>query len=85
MDVSVLEINPVPAGNLKAFVKVQIGPMVIDGFRVVQQPDQKAWVSVPQERGTDGKYYNRIQIEDDDLLNRVRSTVLSAWESSDVH
>lgn len=69
------------AGNLKAFASVQLGPVILDGFRVIQQPGQKAWVSVPREKGADGNYYNRVYFEHDGDLDTVRSAVLSAWEN----
>jgi DNA-binding cell septation regulator SpoVG len=67
-------------GNLKAFVDVRIGAVVIRGCRVVQQPGQKAWVSMPQTKSGE-KYYAVVEIESEGLRNRVREVVLEHWES----
>ena len=81
---TVTTIKPIPnAGNLKAFASVQLGPVILDGFRVIQQPGQKPWVSVPQEKGSDGNYYNRVHFERDDDLAAVRAVVLQKWEEQD--
>ena len=41
-------VRLLPEGNLKAFVSVQIGPLIIADFRVIQQPAQSAYVAPPQ-------------------------------------
>ncbi len=33
---------------LKAFASVQVGDWIVNDWRIVQQPGQRAWVSVPQ-------------------------------------
>lgn len=59
--VTVLNIKRIEnAGNLKAIVDIKIGPLEIYKCRVVQQPNQSAWVSPPQEmyeRGGKKSYY----------------------------
>ena len=82
-DITVIKIQPLTnTGNLRAFADVRIGPVTIKGFRVVQQPGQQGWVSVPQQQNRDGKYYNTVLFDDKALLDRVRATVLSAWEAA---
>ena len=51
--VNVLTVKTLTEGNLRAIASVQIGPLVIHGCRVVQQPGQAAWTSAPQSEWTD--------------------------------
>ncbi len=82
-DITVIKIQPLThTGNLRAFADVKIGPVEIKGFRVIQQPGQKAWVSVPQQQSREGRYFNMVDFDDMALLDRVRATVLSAWEAA---
>ena len=80
----VTTIKPINnAGNIKAFASVRLGPAIVDGFKVVQQSEQKAWVSVPQEKGSDGNYYNRVHFEREDDLAAVRAAILKIWGGRD--
>ena len=80
--VFVEEIKDINKGNLKAFVTVTIERVTIKGFRIVQQPGKKAWVSVPQQEWTDNKgerrYSNIIELPDD-LLKHTRQIILDEW------
>lgn len=81
--VEVVNIRPVVnAGNLRALATVRIGPITLPGFRVIQQPGQRAWVSAPQEKGADGKWYPRLEITDRSLEGQVKAAVLQAWEET---
>jgi DNA-binding cell septation regulator SpoVG len=85
--IEVLEIRTIDRGNLRAFAKLRLGSVVIHGCRVIQQPGQKAWVALPQIPGrakADGSgagWFPVIEIVNRDLLDRVRSAVLEAWEA----
>ena len=83
MEVRVLKIRKVQKGALQAFVDIELEQVEIRGFRVVQQPDQRPWVSVPQnEYIKDGeKRYSNVVVLPDELKRRVQDTILSAWES----
>jgi DNA-binding cell septation regulator SpoVG len=49
--IAVVELVVINKGNLKAFVDVRIGlSSVVRKCRVAQQPGQRAWVNMPQER-----------------------------------
>jgi DNA-binding cell septation regulator SpoVG len=79
--IEVLEVRPVPgAGNLKAFVKVKLGCVVISSCRIIQQPARRAWVSLPQQKSGD-KWYPTIEISNRAVLDQVREAVLAAWEA----
>jgi DNA-binding cell septation regulator SpoVG len=68
---------------LKAYASIQLGNWIIHDWRVIQQPGQKAWVSVPQSSwtGRDGriKYRNLITIPGE-WRKRIEEEILKAWE-----
>jgi DNA-binding cell septation regulator SpoVG len=78
--IQVVALVPVAKGNLKAMASVRIGPsLLVHKCRVVQQPDQRAWVSMPQERweGNDGKpRYTALVELSGDLRARVEQAIL---------
>jgi DNA-binding cell septation regulator SpoVG len=87
--IEVLEIRRLPdTGNLKGFAKVRLGPVVIHGCRVIQQPGQKAWVALPQTParakadGSGAGWFPVVEITSKDLMPRVRDAVLDAWQRS---
>lgn len=78
--VEVLEIKPLPdAGNLRAFAKVQIGPFVLHGVRVIQQNSQRAYCALPQQQGQDGRWWPMLQCVDPGLEDLIKVAVLQAW------
>jgi DNA-binding cell septation regulator SpoVG len=72
----------VSAGNLKAMASVRIGPsLFVHKCRVIQQPGQRAWVSMPQERWEDreGKpQYTPLVVLTGSLKARVEAAILQA-------
>jgi DNA-binding cell septation regulator SpoVG len=83
--VTCLQIRPVKTpGNLRAFADVQIGPLVVTGCRIVQQPGQAAWVSMPQVQADNGTFYPCLRTDDDALRADVRERVLRAAASAGV-
>ena len=48
MTVTILAMKSADMGACKALASIQIGPLVIHDFRVVQQPGQRAYVQCPQ-------------------------------------
>ena len=81
MSIRVTRIRPIEKGNLKAFADVQIGEIEVRGFRVIQQPSQGAWVSVPQTEYTkdNEKRYHNIVVLSEDLKQKVDAEILRAW------
>lgn len=75
--------HPNKAGNLKAFVDVQVGStLTIFGCRVIQQPGQRAWVSPPQREWTtpDGtKKFSPVIEWRGPLKDAVERTILDAY------
>jgi DNA-binding cell septation regulator SpoVG len=81
--VKIVALKPFPkAGNLRAFVSVRLGSVVVHDLRIVQQPGQKAWVSLPQkEYQQDGqKKYSAIVELSESLKREVSRLVLAEWE-----
>lgn len=47
-DIELLEVRPVAsAGNVRAFVTIQLGGVTIHGCKIVQQQGQAAWLAMP--------------------------------------
>jgi DNA-binding cell septation regulator SpoVG len=78
--IEVLAVSAVSAGNLKGFASVRIGPsLVIHKARIIQQPGQRAWVSMPQEKwaGGDGQpHYTALVELTGTLKARVEAAIL---------
>jgi stage V sporulation protein G len=67
-------------GHLKAFVDVSIeGKMLIKGVRIVAG-NKGIFVSMPQERGKDGKWYEQVQFLDDGFKRQMTETILEEYE-----
>jgi DNA-binding cell septation regulator SpoVG len=86
--IEILEIRQIGGhGNLKAFVTVKLGCVKIFGCRIIQQPDQKPWVALPQvpaRKRADGSgsgWFAVIEITNRDVLDQLRAAVLAAWEA----
>ena len=85
-EVEVLEIKPVTdSSNLRALVKVRVGDMKIDRFRLIQEPGKRAYVSVPQLeyiKSNGGKsFFPMIGILDKQLKRKITGEVLRECES----
>ena len=81
-EIRVLKIKKIEKGALQAFVDVEIGQVHIKGFRVVKQPGQAAWISLPQAeyvKNGEKRYANLIELPND-LKRKVQDAVLAAWE-----
>lgn len=82
--ISVEKIRKVGAGNLRAFADVKIGDIVIRDFRIIQQPNQKPWVSSPQRtyKSENGemRYANTIELSNE-LKTKVQLAVLTAFDN----
>jgi DNA-binding cell septation regulator SpoVG len=87
--VHIINIHYVAGGNLKAFVDIQLGQsLIIKGFRIVQQPGQKAWVAAPQREytGADGKPRYAPIVELSGALKRaVEQVIVQAWKGGASH
>lgn len=88
VSVEVLRIAPVHnRGNLQAFADVRVetplGTFIFRRCRVIQQPGQRAYVSLPQEEwtGRDGKRgYTTLVTPPDTISEAIQEAILEAWE-----
>ena len=82
MIIIVKNLCPVHQGNLKAFATVVItGGIEIRGCRIIQQPNQNAYVALPQVEGidTNGNYrFTPVIGCDKTLKDAISQTVLTA-------
>ena len=73
-------------GNLRAFVSVTVNDkLTIHSCRIIQQPGQAAWVSLPQREWTNQQGQKRFSpiIElPDEVKSAIQVEVLRAWEDS---
>src|SRR5262245_36496201 len=85
-NITVEEIRPISdKGALKAFCTVNLsGQIRIHSVRIIQQADQRPWVSLPQVevRAKDGgrsKWYPIVECIDKELLSRISEVVLATY------
>jgi DNA-binding cell septation regulator SpoVG len=77
--VEVLDIKQLNGnGAVRAFVDIRIGHLSINGFKIVQQPGQQAWVAPPSHKSGE-RWFNTVEIHDRDLKDRIRDAVLARW------
>jgi DNA-binding cell septation regulator SpoVG len=53
---------------------------LVHSVRIIQQPNQKAWVSMPQTKSGE-RYFPIVEIESEGLRNRVCDAVIEHWNS----
>jgi DNA-binding cell septation regulator SpoVG len=70
---TVARIRPVTnRGNLHAFLDVRIGQLILCSLRIIQQPGQRPWVSLPQVIDAEGHYRPVARCDDEELKARIR-------------
>ncbi|MBZ5536872.1 MAG: hypothetical protein LAO31_13040 [Acidobacteriia bacterium] len=60
------------------FVFVQAGSIWVDGFRVVESPNQKFWVAQPSRRGSE-KYFKTVELKGA-IKGLVETAILTQFE-----
>ncbi|MBI3616166.1 MAG: septation protein SpoVG family protein [Candidatus Omnitrophica bacterium] len=85
VEVSVKRINRLNGdGTLKAFCDVTVAELfLIKGVRVVEGK-KGLFVSMPQERGKDGNWYDTVIPLTKEARQQVSETVLSAYQSDEI-
>ena len=80
LEVKVVRVHRLPeGGRMKAFVDVSINEQIlIKGLRIVEGKNG-LFVSMPQEKGKDNRWYNSIDCLSQDLLQEISAIVLSAY------
>lgn len=79
-NVEVVDFRRTSAGNVRAFASVRIGQLTLRNLKVVQQPGQQPWVSLPAVRGKDGRW-QPIAAASPELKELINSAVLAAWQA----
>ena len=65
--------------KLKAFVDIAIGDIIVKGFRVVQG-EKGLFLSMPQEKAKDGKWYSSVFPVTKEAKDSLSETVLAAYQ-----
>lgn len=79
--ITVLGIQPNNhPGNVRAFAKVALGPLVIHGVKITMQPGQRAYVRLPEVQ-SGGGWYPVLSCTDDQLQSAIAAAVLEAWQN----
>lgn len=63
----------------KAFVDISIGNFVVRGLRIVQG-DKGLFLSMPQEKGKDSKWYNTFYPVTKEARQELTAAVLNAYQ-----
>jgi DNA-binding cell septation regulator SpoVG len=63
--------------TVKAFIDVKIGGITLKGCKIVQQPEQRAWLAMPSVK-TDHGWQNVVEISKP-LREAATEVVLAAW------
>jgi DNA-binding cell septation regulator SpoVG len=63
---------------VKAFVDLRCGGITLRGCKIIQQPDQKAWLAMPSVK-TEHGWQNVVEVTKP-LRERMTETVLAVWE-----
>jgi DNA-binding cell septation regulator SpoVG len=77
--ITILSVRPTPnQGNLRALVDIQVFGFTIRDCRIIQQPGQAPWVSMPVLQSADG--FKTLVTLPDKLKAQVDEAVLAAWK-----
>lgn len=63
----------------KAFVDIGIGDFIVRGLRVVEGK-KGLFLSMPQEKAKDGKWYNSFYPKSEDARQQLNDAVLAAYQ-----
>lgn len=72
------------AGNLKGFVDVRIGSIVVRGCSVFGTKGGELTASLPRRLSRDGRWADVIEIQDEALADAVRAAILEAYNEEKV-
>lgn len=78
-----VRVYPIKAGksNLLANASIEIEGIVIKGFKVLRGKNESLWVSWPNQKGTDGKYYDQVYALDTALREDVEDLILDEYDT----
>jgi stage V sporulation protein G len=70
---------PEAAGKIKAFVDIAIGDFIVKGFKVIEGP-KGIYLSMPQEKAKDGKWYSSVFPATKEAKNELTEAILAAYQ-----
>lgn len=78
-----VRVYPIKAGksNLLANASIEIEGIVIKGFKVLKGKNESLWVSWPNQKATDGKYYDLVYALDKTLREDVEDAILDEYDT----
>lgn len=82
--ITVLHVQAINRGQLKAVAKVRLGGIVLHGVRVLAQDDGEPWIGWPQApaRANGTGWFACVSFVNPALADRVSDAVLAAWRES---
>jgi DNA-binding cell septation regulator SpoVG len=66
-------------GNLRAIADVRVGPLLIRGVRVIQQPGNRPYMALPQTLIHGNTFVTVLSVDDEGLKDAIRGVVLAAY------
>jgi len=66
--------------KLKAFADISFNGVVVKGFSVVEG-SKGLFVSMPRQQGKDGKWYDTVHPETEELKKQLSNVVLEAYKA----
>lgn len=80
--IEILDVRPLTSsGNVRAFVSIRLHGLTIHGCKVVQQPGQRPWASLPSQQSKDGKWFAVVETDNHALKAAIQTKILEAWEA----
>ena len=66
--------------SILANASIEIEGIVIKGFKILNGKNDDPWVSWPNQKGTDGKYYDQVYALDKTLREEVEDSIREEYE-----
>lgn len=80
--ISVIRMNKVNMGNVKAFFDVIVNGVEIKGIRLVEtNATKELFASFPREKGKDEQYYDVVHISDINLKKELTNLLIETYSS----
>lgn len=81
MNVRVYPIKKSGKSDLLANASIEIEGIVIKGFKILNGKNDSLWISWPNQKGTDGKYYDQVYALDKTLREDVEDAILDEYNT----
>lgn len=84
MNVRVYPIKKSSKSGILANASIEIEGIVIKGFKILNGKNDNPWVSWPNQKGADGKYYDQVYALDKTLREEVEDSILDEYDKEAV-